>query len=225
MRESVARNLRCQWKPMAQCLGLAGGLTAFLCLCCVFCAPIDAIARTVMVCFGPFAAASWLMTGIGMSINFYTQSAFLYLMMGTTRAGIFVVRQLANLLFCAVGALAVTAGLAAMGMWTEGMYAAPLAFFGALFLACDLTELFGLLAYRYGKWGMFFYALGILLLGGVSGFFVGVVAGDQRAQTLQILLRWASGLPFVALSALLLLGGALTAAMSWAFFRRAQVKV
>ena len=113
--ESVARNLRCQWKPMAQCLGLAGGLTAFLCLCCVFCAPIDAIARTVMVCFGPFAAASWLMIGIGMSINFYTQSAFLYLMMGTTRAGIFVVRQLANLLFCAVGALAVTAGLAAMG--------------------------------------------------------------------------------------------------------------
>ena len=74
---------------MAQCLGLAGGLTAFLCLCCVFCAPIDAIARTVMVCFGPFAAASWLMIGIGMSINFYTQSAFLYLMMGTTRAGIF----------------------------------------------------------------------------------------------------------------------------------------
>ena len=73
--------------------------------------------------------------------------------------------------------------------------------------------------------GMFFYALGILLLCGVSGFFVGVVAGDQRAQTLQILLRWASGLPFVALSALLLLGGALTTAMSWAFFRRAQVKV
>ncbi len=225
MREGVVRNLRCQWWPLAQCLGVAAGLTAFLCLCCVFCAPVDAIPETVAVCFGPFAAASWLMMGIGTSINFYPQSAFLYLRLGTTRAGVFAVRQLANLCFCGAGALALAAGIALTGLDMKGLGGVPFAFFAALFLIDTLTELSGLLAYRYGKWGMVFYALSIVLLCAVSGVFIGMVAGDQRMQALQQLARWAAGLPLAAAGGLMLAGGALTAAACWVFFRSAQVKV
>ena len=225
MRESFVRNLRCQRRPLAQGLGAAVGLTAFLCLCCVFCAPVDAIPETVAACFGPFAAASWLMIGIGMSSNFYPQSAFLYLMLGTTRAGVFAVRQLTNLCFSAVGALAVAVGLAVTGLETSGLGGVPLAFFAALFLIGALTELSGLLAYRYGKWGMILYGLSIFLLCAVSGCFIGLVAGDQRAQALQQLMRWMAGLPLAAIGGLMLAGGALAAAVCWGFFRNAQVKV
>lgn len=225
MKAELMRNLRCQWRPLAQCLGIAAGLTVFLCLCCVFCAPVDAIAQTVAVCFGPFAAASWLMMGIGTSINFYTQSAFLYLTLGTTRAGIFAARQIADLCFCTAGALVTAAGIAVTGLGAAGMGGAPAAFFGVLFLLCQLTELSGLLAYRYGKWGMIFYALGTLVLCGVSGCFVGMVAGSRSMKTLEILWQWLSGMPLAAISAGLILGGAVTAAATWRIFRRAQVKV
>lgn len=224
MRGTIRNNLYCQWRPLAFSLGGAAGLTAFLCLCCVFCAPVDAIGETVAVCFGPFAAASWLLIGFGISLNFYPQSAFLYLLFGTTRRGVFLVRVLADLCFAAAGALVTAVGVLLTGLWNTGMAGAPFAFFGGLFFACQLTELCGLLSYRYGKWGMIFYAFGILVLCIFSAFFVGMVAGDERGDAMLQLLRWIAGLPLAAIGGLSLTGGVVMAAVCWGFFRRAAVK-
>ena len=224
MRKTVLHNLRCQWKPLALSLAGAAGLTAFLCLCCIFCAPVDAIGETVAVCFGPFAAASWLLIAIGLSLNFYPQSAFLYLLLGTTRRGVFLVRVLADLCFAAAGGLVAAVGVLLAGLWNAGMAGAPVALFGGLFFAAQLTELCGLLSYRYGKWGMLFYAFGILVLCSFSGFFVGMVAGEDWGGALDQLLRWMAALPLVSIGGLLLVCGGVVAALCWGFFRRAAVK-
>ena len=225
MKQTILRNLRCQWRPLAGALAGAAALTGFLCLCCVFCAPIDAIGETVAVSFAPFAAGSWILIGFGLSLSFYTQSAFLYLLLGTTRKGIFVVRQLADLCFCLAGALATAIGVAVTGLWGTELSGAPFAFFCGLFLICQMTELCGLLAYRFGKWGMIFYAIGIFVFCVFGGIFVGALAGDERVEMLRQMMRWAIHLPLVTAGGLMLVAGALLAAASWLIFRRAQVKV
>ena len=225
MSTSIARNLRCQWRPLAISLMAAAAMTGFLCLCALLCAPVNAIGLVVAGCFGPFVAASWLLMGIGFSLNFYTQYAFLYLMLGTTRAGVFAARQLSTLCYCGVGALVTAAGVWVNGLWTAGVGDAAIAFFAGLFLLCQLTEICGLLAYRYGKWGMIFYGLGICLLCGISGSFITMlVAGDHPVTGVQELFLWTARLPLIAAGGVMLAGGVIIAAMSWFFFRRAQVK-
>ena len=225
MRDSLLRNLRGQGRANALAAGAVLLTVLGLCLFSALTAPVDAIAETVSQNFAIYVPLACLLWSMGTSLPFYAVTGPYYLSMGSTRRGIFVVQQLFKVAFCGAGALFMFLCLQLSGNAPQGLGGTALLAFGSLLLMDSFGELEGLLAYRYGKWGMILYSVAIFLLclfgGGLVGFFA---ASGESAGTAAKLLRWLTGLPQVGIAGLAVAAAALLSALTWVFFRRTAVK-
>lgn len=229
MNQGMIRNLKYQGRIMGEMLLYTLLTTAALLVWQALTTPLSYLAANLAVnsvMFLIFAAFIW---SAGCFLAMHTSYMPYMLSMGSTRKASFAVCQLSKLIY-AVGILVI--GLIANGL--IGMIAPEetlpftgsiiLLVFSSTILFCSMMEVVGIMAKRYGKWGMIAYVIICMVLGGVVGGTVAMSGSGTLGDIAQHLIHWSSGNGLLlAACGLMLLLSDLSSLVCWRIYRKIEV--
>lgn len=176
MKEGILRNLRYQLRLFWQAMGTALGLTAVLLVWQALTTPLSYLAENLAISAVSFSVFTMLFTAMAIFMSMHTTLLPAALSMSSTRKATFWSSQLTRLLYAA-GTVAL--GAAANGVvclllpgaaWLFGGRLALLAALATAALA-GVAQLFGLVAHRFGKWGVLLYSVFFAVIGMGAGIF------------------------------------------------------
>ncbi|MDY4784673.1 hypothetical protein [Pygmaiobacter massiliensis] len=229
MNQGMIRNLKYQGRIMGEMLLYTLLTAAAMLVWQALTTPLSYLAANLAVnsvLFLVFAAFIW---SAGCFLAMHTSYMPYMLAMGTTRKASFAVCQLSKLGY-ALGIIVI--GLIANGFIGALSSEEKLPFTGSIILLvfcatiffCSMMEVVGIMAKRFGKWGMIAYVIICMIMGGVVGGTVAMSGTGTLADIAQHLIHWSSGngLLFAACGLLLLLS-ALSTLLCWRIYRKIEV--
>lgn len=229
MNQGMIRNLKYQGRVMGEMLLYTLLTTAALLVWQALTTPLSYLAANLAASSVVYLMFSALIWSAGCFLAMHTSYLPYMLSMGSTRKASFAVCQLSKAGY-ALGIVVI--GLMANGF--IGMLSPQeklpftgsvvlLVFFGVLFF-CSMMEVVGIMAKRFGKWGVVVYVIICMIMGGAVGATFAMSGSDAIGEIAGQLVYWASGNGLLlAACGLLLLLSALSSLLCWRLFRKIEV--